>query len=366
MRGDAFIMKKEIELEDEIIKNIRRIKQTSGNFGIAQHSKLEEPDFTVPHSIDDNARALIIISRNSKEDNGLVKTLLKCLYESKRQDGWFENYRMSNGAFGRDGKLDVPSALQDCYGRTLWALAEFINSDYEESDRFKTKELFLGSLSNISKLSYPMSMAFAGIALSKYLEHTSDEKILRLAKGTAKKLAKLYKQYSNEVWKGFDDKYTYCAARLPQSMILLGGTLKDEQYTQIGIASLDFLIQNLFDSGGVFHAIGNGNPDTNEIETSWLRKYSIMAIYDEQSIEAGCMVEACRDASIITGEAKYIQYTKNALQWFHGKNSAGIRMVKDNGAVYDAINGPNSVNKNCGAESVISYGLALSSINTLK
>jgi uncharacterized protein YyaL (SSP411 family) len=213
----------------------------------------------------------------------------------------------------------------------------------------------------------PMSMAFAGIALSKYLNiRANDENLSRLAKKTAKKLAKLYKNNSDEDWKGFDDKYTYCAARLPQSMILFGTTLKDEQYTRIGIASLDFLIQNLFDSGGVFHAIGNGNPDTNEIETSWLRKHSIMAIYDEQSIEAGCMVEACRDASIITGEAKYKQYAKNALRWFHGKNSAGIRMVKDNGAVYDAINGPNSVNINCGAESVISYGLALSSINTLK
>jgi hypothetical protein len=97
---------------------------------------------------------------------------------------------------------------------------------------------------------------------------------------------------------------------------------------------------------------------------NWMVRGKDMAVYDEQTIEAGCMVEACRDAYFVTGEKKYLEFGKKAYQWFLGRNSALQCMVKADGAVYDAINGPKSVNENCGAESLISWGLALSCLDT--
>lgn len=355
VRGDTpFIM--------AIEKVIKRLKKTTLEYGVAQHSKGEKPDFSIPSSVDDNARAEILLARVSDrvKEPFLSGILLENLYESKRSDGWFENYRMRDGTFGRGGIRDDPSALQDCYGRALWALAEFSYS-FCPLGRDLAKSLFLNSLGNAEAVNHPMSLSLLGIALSKYLSgHSYSPKVKSLAENTGKELQKRFEENSTDNWKGFDSEYTYCVARLPQSMILLGRALGLEEYVDIGLSSLDFLIQNLFDSEGTFHAVGNGNLKTNFTGTSWFRKGLERAVYDEQTIEAGVMAEACRDAYLVTHNGRYLNFRDSAFNWFLGKNSAKRRMVKESGAVYDAITGPNSVNKNCGAESLLSYGLALS------
>ncbi|MFA5060813.1 MAG: hypothetical protein WC494_00660 [Candidatus Pacearchaeota archaeon] len=345
-----------------IEKVIKRLKETTSKYGVAQHSKGEKKDFSVPFSIDDTARAEIFLSRVSNRTKVPVLSdiFIRNLYESKRADGWFENYRMLNGEFGKRGVRDNPSSLQDCYGRVLWALTEYSHSTY--SDRDSARNFFLNSLQNTEAVDHPMGLALLGIALSKYTSEKGQSKIRLLANRVGKELERRFMDNSTEDWKGFGNEYTYCVARIPQSMILLGKKLGLEEYKKMGLLSLDFLIQNLFDFEGVFHAVGNGNPATNPTETQWFRKGFERAVYDEQTIEAGVMVEACRDAYLNTGDKRYLNYMNYAFNWFLGKNSAKMRMIKESGAVYDAITGPDSVNKNCGAESLLSYGLALSCI----
>jgi hypothetical protein len=348
-----------------IEKVIKRLKETTSEYGVAQHSKGEKPDFSVPSSVDDNARAEILLARFSDrfQEPLLSNTFLKNLYESKRSDGWFENYRMQDGTFGREKTRDESFSLQDCYGRVLWALAEFSQSSYTFG-RDSANDLFLNSLGNAEAVNHPMSLSLVGIALSKYLSGRGHlPKVEFLAGKLGQELQRRFREHSTKDWKGFDSEYTYCVARLPQSMILLGKTLGLEEYIGIGLWSLDFLIQNLFDSKGTFHAVGNGNLTTNPTGTSWFRKGLERAVYDEQTIEAGVMVEACRDAYSVTKNKRYQYFRNFAFDWFLGKNSAKRKMVTKSGAVYDAVTGPNSINENCGAESLLSYGLALSCLD---
>ena len=53
----------------------------------------------------------------------------------------------------------------------------------------------------------------------------------------------------------------------------------------------------------------------------------------------------------------YKKYAKKAFQWFSGKNIFRKSMMDSSGGVYDAIT-ENGINKNQGAESLLSYLLA--------
>ena len=82
------------------------------------------------------------------------------------------------------------------------------------------------------------------------------------------------------------------------------------------------------------------------------------SIFGQQPIEAGSAVEACTEAFLVTKEKKYLDWAKKALDWYHGRNILGTKMVDQNtGGVYDGLE-EEGVNLNQGAESLLSYFLA--------
>ncbi|MCK4399465.1 glycosyltransferase, partial [Candidatus Bathyarchaeota archaeon] len=105
---------------------------------------------------------------------------------------------------------------------------------------------------------------------------------------------------------------------------------------------------------GVFHPIGT---------EGWYNKGGKRAYYDQQPIEASCMVEACITAYRVLREERYVDYAHDSFQWFHGSNSSGLTLVdKDNYTCFDGLT-PEGLNQNKGAESTISYLLADLSIS---
>jgi len=82
------------------------------------------------------------------------------------------------------------------------------------------------------------------------------------------------------------------------------------------------------------------------------------ALYDQQPLEAECMVQAATTAFRVTRKEKYHKTAHIAFHWFLGKNSQNLEVYDPKtGGCYDGIT-PQGVNLNQGAESTICYLLA--------
>ena len=124
----------------------------------------------------------------------------------------------------------------------------------------------------------------------------------------------------------------------------------DIKYLNIARESLDFLLEQIYDEKlDCFSFPGY---------RGWFEKNGNKSIFGQQPIEAGSVVEACTEAFFVTKEKKYLDWAKKALDWYHGRNILGTKMVDQNtGGVYDGLE-EEGVNLNQGAESLLSYFLA--------
>ena len=81
-------------------------------------------------------------------------------------------------------------------------------------------------------------------------------------------------------------------------------------------------------------------------------------MYDQQSVEASCMVEAALAAFRVTGNDDYRTAARTIFDWFLGKNSQGVVVYNtDTGGCYDGIT-LQGLNLNEGAEATVSYLIA--------
>jgi len=311
-------------------QNFQALEAMTDDIGILQH----ESNPKYGYSIDDQARALIAYSRYSRElqNTDIVKTFLNFIETSKRTDGHFNNYKDSNGdlLINWKGKEQTPDNFQDCDGRVIWALSEFCHSDYSEQLRKKAKSLMFESLNITKELTYPHSLAFSIIGLSKYLWNQDNTGLLKKRFELTDKLVELSK---TKEWRA------YCVARIPQALLLAGKITLGKKY-------LANIITQCFDEQGMFHPIKN----------PW---------GDEQPVEAAVTAEALSDAHEITGKMIYLQKAKLAMKWFSGQNSKGLDVLADNGEVYDAITSGGTLNTNQGAEPIVTYLMARSAMGSL-
>ena len=101
---------------------------------------------------------------------------------------------------------------------------------------------------------------------------------------------------------------------------------------------------------GHFAPIGN---------MGFYRKGALKARFDQQPIEAYSMVSACLDAFRITHEQKWYEEARRAFEWFLGNNDLNLPLIDcTSGGCRDGLQ-PACVNQNQGAESTLSYLLAL-------
>lgn len=346
----------------------RMIEVMTDDIGIVQHSDLDIPikryRNPYPYSIDDVARALVVVSRFSSlfpnlDSKDKHRTYLNFIKRAMRPDGFFYNYQDLRGEPIKETQIE-----EDCFSRVMWALSEVQSSDLPAKFREETRDIFEERLPLISKLSSPNSQALALIALEKYLgKKITDynrDLVYGIVKHLADELSGSLDQNSENGWTWFSDKMTYDNARLPQALLMASEILDDERLLIQGKKSLDFLIKQSFrpsngnKKDGIFYGIGNNG---------WFKRDDFFKgkkppVYDQQTIEAGAMVEACVDASRILVNNNYkLFYARNVFGWFRGANVNKTLMLPENGGVYDAIT-QDGVNENQGAESLAGYLLA--------
>jgi hypothetical protein len=324
--------------------------------GIIQHAKFSTPNRREGYSLDDNARALIACVKYSRinrslEARRLIDVYLSFLYHMQMKNGRLHNF------LGYDHKFLDEVGSDDSLGRSLWACGYVINSDLDEDKRLLSKEVFDKGLPHALRSTSPRAKAFTLLGLSQYKHvYPKDQAITQRMKELCRQLLKLYEQGSSVDWRWFEPYLTYCNGRLSQALFEAYSCIKDVRYLRVAKDSFDFILKVQMNKG-MFVPIGN---------KGWLKKGGIKALYDQQSIEASCMVETAMAAFWATAISRYEAAAFRIFRWFLGKNTQSLRVYNPKtGGCYDGITSQ-GLNLNQGAEATIAYLLARLDVEIVK
>jgi hypothetical protein len=219
--------------------------------------------------------------------------------------------------------------------------------------RDAAKEIFDKGLPAVHGFTSPRAVAFTILGLYGYHEaFTDDSNVTENITSIAKVLTDKFRVESVGDWRWFESYLTYSNPRLPQALFAAYESTGDDECLLVAKSSLDFLIKiQVLD--GVFVPVGT---------RGWYERGGVRAMYDQQPIEASCMVEASLAALDSTGDKGYREVALKAFRWYHGENTLGVELYNDRaGTCYDGIT-PVGLNRNQGAESMLSYYLTYLSL----
>jgi uncharacterized protein YyaL (SSP411 family) len=142
---------------------------------------------------------------------------------------------------------------------------------------------------------------------------------------------------------------------LPWSLIEAYKVTGKDKFLQTAEESLDFLSKVTFREG-YFKPVGcNG----------WFVKGKTPAEFDEQPVEACEGVFTYLATYEATGSRSYLQKAKQCYEWYRGFNSKKTSLIdSESGGCYDGLK-ENGLNRNIGAESLVSYVMAFLKISSI-
>lgn len=315
--------------------------------GMLQHSKFTVPDRRLGYTTDDNARALIVSTREydrkpRKRWLNLVSRFLSFLIGMQVPDGRFHNFMSYNREMGED--MDSGDHL----GRSLWATGVVVDSALPAGVRASAKEAFDKALPWAFRSISPRVRAHAIKGLCRYIsQHPEDLNAKKNLSSLVKQLNNQYLSNRSEEWPWFENVLAYENWRLPEC--LFEAHAAGEECLEIAQDSLEFLIQVEF-RNRTFIPVGS---------EGWYPRNGARAEFDQLPVEAGSAVEALAAAARATNSSRYWDLTLHALKWYHGSNLRKVSVYEaKTGACYDGIT-RQGLNQNKGAESALSYILAV-------
>ncbi|AKB28760.1 glycosyltransferase (group I) [Methanosarcina siciliae T4/M] len=354
------------------------LKLLTDNVGIIQHTNLGVPARHYGYSTDDMGRGLAALAQlidsqeKAEELWKLITTYMSFLEHAQTDTGHFHNFMNYKREF-----LDEEGS-EDTLGRAVYGLGHVISCPYlSKNMRTLAHTLISKAGTQMENLSYPRAKAYTICGLYEMLRAGVDadsfESIFNSRRDAvravdslidrdtfeslflshADSLVDLYEANRKEDWEWFEPTVTYSNAKLSESLILAYKYTKDRTYRKAGLATLDFLTETQW-KGDFFDIIGN---------KGWYSWSGEKPIFDQQPIEAGYLTQAYISAYEAVRVSKYLKLARYSFEYFLGRNRLQIPMYDSlTGAVYDGIN-CDGINCNQGAESVICFLLALSSLN---
>jgi len=357
-------MREFIELSPDLAKRekilpsikLHHLCKMTNDFGIYQFANLDEPDPRWGYTLDDNARALVVVSRHhqlygKKIDEDLAETYLQFLERSVKDDGGFENYYTEERTL--HGSRNLDENLEDAESRALWALATVVSSKLP-SDLQNRAAVLLNNQYQISKkVESPRALAFHIKALAAWLSLGDNEEAHKLIIKHADFLLDIFNKNNSEDWQWFEQCLTYSNAVLPEALLLAYQATGNYLYFKAGKAALDFLTSQSF-HGEICEPVG---------QSGWFKHGEEKKLYDQQPEEVASLVLALRTMFDLTDDINYQNKMVQAFDWFLGNNLLNqVVYSQRTGGCYDGV-GKEQTNLNQGAESTISYLLARLAVN---
>lgn len=316
--------------------------------GMIQHANYTIPDRKTGYCIDDNARALMLVLwadflLKDEDAKRLIPVYASFMRFMQKEDGGFANFMDYNRNHMEEKGSD------DSNGRAIWSLGFLIWRTKNESLRSFACEMLKRSFNIIPKLNL-RGKAFAALGIVCYLRvFASDEQAYEILKKISSELLSSYDKHTGQQWRWFEDILCYDNAIMPMALFNAYGILRDEKVLGTAKESLAYLEKIVFNNG-ILSVVGNNG---------WYRKGAKKAQFDQQPIDAASMVMALQSAYKVTNDSEYLKKMKMAFDWFLGENELGIPMYDMSSKGCSDGLMESGASKNQGAESTVSFLLAL-------
>jgi glycosyltransferase involved in cell wall biosynthesis len=348
---------------DELpILNTAHMSSLTDDTGILQHAIFSVPNASEGYTTDDNARALIVSTllhenpsyRARREHPSLSHRYLAFLWLSFNSNtGRFRNF------LDYDRKWREQVGSDDSHGRALWSLGNVLGHSWDAGLRGAAGRLFEAAIPAALTLSSPRAWAFSILGMQAYLDRFPGDRAIQSARNTlANRLLDIYERTHSATWRWFEESLSYSNARLSQALILAGWRSGNQRMIYAGMESLKWLVAEQHrDDQEIFVPIGSNG---------FFIQGNEKARFDQQPVEACATVSACLEVYRLTEESYWMQEAQRVFRWFLGKNDLGLPL-------YDATTGgcrdglhPDRINENQGAESTLSFLMALLEMQAAK
>jgi glycosyltransferase involved in cell wall biosynthesis len=332
--------------------------------GILQHSIFTVPNRGEGHTTDDNARALILTVMLEKfGGDGSGKDKLLGSDFSSRYLSFLEHaFNPAKGRFRNflsyDRRWNEPVGSDDCHGRALWSLGTVLGGSSDQGLKSAAGRLFEFSLPAVPEIYSPRASAYSLLGIQEYLNsYSGDRDAQKLRSLMSRRLLEMYESIRRPDWKWFENVVAYGNARLPQALLVVGSATSDDRMIAAGLESLDWLMKAQHcETDGHFVPIGS---------QGFYHQEGDKARFDQQPIEAAGAVSACLEAYRVTGDRPWRSEAWSAFNWFLGDNDLQLPLYDPStGGCRDGLH-PERANQNQGAESTLSFLMALLEMHAL-
>jgi glycosyltransferase involved in cell wall biosynthesis len=333
--------------------DLEHVRLMTDDTGMLQHAVFGIPRYADGYCLDDNARALLLMTLVEDEATDRGKSVRSLVYRYLAfvshafddEAGRFRNFL----SFGR--AWTEARGSEDSHGRALWALGTVVGRSADPGRQSLAGSLFHGALPVVADFTSPRAWAYALLGIDEYLHAFGGDSVVQsLRKLLAERLLVSFQRTRSADWPWFEDSLTYCSARLSQALLVSGARMEQPEMVAAAVESLEWLAAIQLSASGDFAPIGSDG---------FYRRGGTRAWFDQQPVEAHAMVSACLEAQRVTRDRRWAAHAGRAFAWFLGRNH--LRRP-----LYDATTGgcrdglhAERPNENQGAESTLSFLLAL-------
>jgi glycosyltransferase involved in cell wall biosynthesis len=346
---------------------LNHVNALTDDIGMLQHAIFTIPNRAEGYTTDDNARALIFtvqLEQQGGEQTGMSG-------KNEANPDWVFRYlaflehafnppkKRFRNFLGYDHRWTEEQGSEDSHGRALWALGTVLGQSANYGLRGAAGRLFEYSLPAVVEFHSPRACAYAVLGIQEYLHsYLGDRDAQRVRFALAQRLLAMYESIQRPDWKWFEDVVSYGNARLPQALLLAGSACGNERMLSAGLDSLDWLMETQRCPTNL-HFVPIGSQ-------GFYRQGREQARFDQQPVEAAGAVSACLQAYRVTGDHRWRSAAWSAFNWFLGDNDLQLPLYdSETGGCRDGLH-PDRANQNQGAESTLSFLMALLEMRSLQ
>jgi len=340
------------------LDHLRRMTDTTG---IVEHAIFVVPNYPEGYATDDNARALIVAIL--MEELGVTvpagSTDLASRYLAFLWLAFDPSTKRFRNCLSYERQWQEPEGSEDSHGRALWGLGTVLGRSKDAGLRGAAGRLFELAIPAAVEFKSPRACAFALLGLQEYLDSfPGDRATLNASDALANRLLGLYRAQQADGWNWFENVLAYSNARLPQALIRAGVRNSNEEMIDAGLEALEWLCSvQRCEVKGHFVPIGS---------QGFYSKKTEKARFDQQPVEACAAVSACLQAYRATGKGRWRKEAWSAFNWFLGDNDLQVALYDSStGGCRDGLH-PDRANENQGAESTLSFLMALLEMRKLE
>jgi len=333
--------------------NLAHLRRMTDDTGLLQHAVYGVPRYDDGYCLDDNARALLLLTlvEDAGTDEGEAiraaasRYLAFVSHAFSRRTGRFRNFM----SYERRWTETIGS--EDSHGRAVWALGAVVGRLGDPGRRSLAADLFHTALPAVPAFSSPRAWAYALLGIDEYLgAFQGDRGVQAVRSALAERLLDLFHRTSGPEWPWFEDRVTYCNARMPQALFVSGARMDHPGMVATATRALEWLVEIQRSPDGYFAPVGSN---------AGVERGAPMVAFDHQPVEACVMVSACLEAHRVTGDGRWTEHAQRAFRWFLGQNHLQHSLYDaSTGGCRDGLHADRP-NENQGAESTLSFLLAL-------